>query len=592
MAALDQQRAVLGDAAVEAALDGLQKKLLALDKGEPASPALAGERRVVTILFCDVRGSTAMADKLDPEEWAGIMKRAMTYIIPPVTRHDGTVARLLGDAILAFFGAPTTHEDDPQRAVRAGLEIVDGITHFQEQLQRERGLDFNVRVGINTGLVFTGTIGADRRVDYTAMGDAVNLAARMEQTAQPGSVQITEQTYKLVEPWFQFEALGGIQVKGKSEPIITYRVLAIKAIPGRGRGLEGFGLSSSLVGREQELKIIELCIQRLSIRGEGSIISIIGEAGMGKSRVVAEAKALALANISNGMWLEGQTLSFGQTITYWPFQQILRGWAGITEDDDTDRSWSKLESRVRGLFGGETIDYLPYLASLLALEVRGEYAERVKYLDGDAMGKQIFLTSRRFFERLARTQPTVLVFEDLHWMDESSTLLLEHLLPLARIVPLLIIGVSRPERETPAARLRDLCRLDFADCYSEVRLVPLLESDSTQLIDNLLDIESLPRHLRETIVDKADGNPFFIEEVIRTLIRFGRTPTRSPQQALAHNLANGNDSDSQHDSRRPHDAHRPFGRRTQTGAASCLCYRARFSLSCAASNRRVRTAVG
>ena len=179
MAALDQQRSMLGDAAVEAALAGLQQKLSALEKGEPASQTLTGERRIVTVLFCDVKGSTAMAEKLDPEDWAGIMKRAFAYLIEPVTRHEGTVVRLMGDAILALFGAPTTHEDDPQRAVRAGLEIVEGITVFREQLKRERGLDFNVRVGINTGLVYAGAIGSDQRVEYTAIGDTMNLAARM-----------------------------------------------------------------------------------------------------------------------------------------------------------------------------------------------------------------------------------------------------------------------------------------------------------------------------------------------------------------------------------------------------------------------------
>jgi tetratricopeptide (TPR) repeat protein len=427
----------------------------------------------------------------------------------------------MGDALLAFFGAPTAHEDDPQRAVRAGLEIVEGITVYRDQLQRERGLDFNVRVGINTGLVFVGAIGADRRVEYTAVGDTMNLAARMEQTAHPGSVQITEQTFKLVKPWFEFEPLGGIQVKGKSEPILAYRVLRVKARPGRSRGLEAHGLSAPLIGREQELETIEPCIQHLYERGEGGIIGIVGEAGLGKSRLVAEAKSFVSSNSSSVLWLEAQTLSFGQIITYWPFQQILRDWANIKEEDDADTSWSKLESRVRELFGEETLDYLPYLASPLALEMRGEYAERVKYLDSDAMGKQIFLTSRRFFERLARTQPTVLVFEDLHWMDESSTLLLEHILPLIETVPLLIIGVSRPERETPAARLRELCARDFADYYTEIRLAPLSESDSVQLINNLLDIENMPARLRGLIVDKADGNPFFLEEVIRTLIDAG-----------------------------------------------------------------------
>jgi class 3 adenylate cyclase/tetratricopeptide (TPR) repeat protein len=518
MAALDGQRTVLGDAAVEAALAGLQQKLAALEKAEPVSPSLAGERRVVTVLFCDVKGSTAMAGKLDPEEWAGIMKRAFAYLVAPVTRHEGTVAQLLGDAILAYFGAPLAHEDDPQRAVRAGLEIVEGITVFREQLQRERGLKFNVRVGINTGLVMVGQIGADQRVEYLAVGDTVNLAARMEQSAQPGSVQIAEPTFKFVEPWFECEALGGIPVKGKSEPVHAYRVLGVKANLGRGRGLERQGLASPLVGRDQELKAIRSRVENLSAAGEGGIAGIIGEAGLGKSRLVAEAKSSALLPASKVIWLEGQTLSFGQTISYWPFQQILRGWATITEEDDADTMWSKLETHVRGLFGEETIDYLPYLASLLALEVRGEYTGRVKYLDGEAMGKQIFLTARRFFDRLARTRPTVLVFEDLHWMDESSTHLLEHVLPLVESVPLLIFGLSRPERDTPAARLRDLCARDYADRYTEILLLPLSAADSALLVHNLLQIEDLPVRLRALIVAKAEGNPFFLEEVIRTLI--------------------------------------------------------------------------
>lgn len=521
MASLDQQRTVLGDAAVEAALTGLQQKLSALEKGESASPVLAGERRVVTVLFCDVKGSTAMAEQLDPEEWAGIMKRAMAFLIPPVTRQDGIVARLLGDGLLAFFGAPTTHEDDPQRGVRAGLEMVAGIAVFREQLKRERGLDFDVRVGINTGLVFVGAIGADQRVEYTAIGDTMNLAARMEQSARPGTVQIAEQTYKLVEPWFDFESLGEIQVKGKSEPVSAYRVLRLKSKPQRGRGLDGHGLTAPLVGREGELNVLASCIERLYERKEGGIAAIIGEAGMGKSRLLAEAKSSLAANGAHFLWLEGHTLSFGQTISYWPFQQILRSWAGMAEDDDSDTSWSKLESRVRELFGGETIDYLPYLASLLALEVRGEYAERVKYLDGDAMGKQIFLTTRRFFDRLARSQPTLLVFEDIHWMDASSIALLEHLLSLVRTVPLLIIGMSRPERETAAAQLRELCVRNFNDRYIEIQLTPLSNADSVQLIRSLLEIANLPSRLRELIVKKADGNPFFLEEVIRTLIDTG-----------------------------------------------------------------------
>ena len=174
---------------------------------------------MVTMLFCDVRGSTAMAEELDPEDWTDVMNEAFEHLIAPVVRYEGTVARLMGDAILAFFGAPTAHEDDPQRAVMAGLEIVSSVTALREKLARERGLDLNVRVGINTGPVVVGDVGSELKQEYSAMGDAVNVAARMEQTAEPGTVQITEDTYRLVADLFEVEPLGGVELKGKRKPV-------------------------------------------------------------------------------------------------------------------------------------------------------------------------------------------------------------------------------------------------------------------------------------------------------------------------------------------------------------------------------------
>ncbi len=537
IAALEGKRGILGEAVVEKALIPLRERLAALD-GDSSSGARtaihpsashAGERRTVTILFCDVKGSTAMAEQLDPEVWAGIINPALEYLTEPVRRHGGTVAEVRGDGILAFFGAPVAHEDDPQRSVIAGLEILEGIRIFHEQIKQARGLDFNVRVGIHTGLVVAGEAGAGQGGEYTAIGDAVNLAARMEQTARPGTVQISEQTYRLVEQTFECEALGEIKIKGKRAPVRSYRVMGPKALPGSLRGLERLGHHSPLVGREAEVAALKETMDRLA-HGQGGIVCLFGEAGLGKSRLVAEVHA----STAKLLWLEGQTLSFGQTISYWPFQQILRNWSGIAEDDSEAEAWTKLEKKVRALFGDETIDYLPYLASILALEVKGDYSERVKYLDGEAMGRQIFLTARRFFERLAQEQPVVIVFEDLHWMDESSTHLLEHLLPLVERLPFLILGLSRPERQTPAARLRERCARDYAGYYTEIFLAPLSGADSTQLVHNLLEIEDIPAHLKELVVAKAEGNPFFLEEVIRTLIDTGvvrRDPTSGRVQA-------------------------------------------------------------
>ena len=276
-------------------------------KGTHAGLGMKGGRRILTVLFCDVAGSTAMAEQLDPEEWAEIMNEAFEFLTAPVNRYGGTVARLMGDAILAFFGAPSAHEDDPQRAVLAGLDIVDGIGSFREGTERDYGLDFNVRVGINTGPVVVGDIGSAQAGEYTAMGDAVNLAARMEQTAQPGSVQVSEDTYKLIAPLFDFEPLGGIEVKGKSEPMLAYRVLGRKAEPGRLRGIEG--LSAPLIGRDSEIESLRRVITEVQ-EGRGQIVCLLGEAGLGKSRLIEELRAEWLEVTNNeASWIESRGIS-------------------------------------------------------------------------------------------------------------------------------------------------------------------------------------------------------------------------------------------------------------------------------------------
>jgi class 3 adenylate cyclase len=217
----------------------LPQELLTKFEAARSRHSMVGERRVITMLFCDVKGSTAAAEKVDPEIWTDIMNGVFEYMIRPIYKYEGLVPRLMGDAILAFFGAPITHEDDPQRAVLAALEIQQGIQSYADQMRSKYGLEFGLRVGINTGLVVVGEIGSDLRMEYTAIGDAINLAARMEQTAQVGTIQISEDTYKLVAPFFELESLGEVEVKGKAAPVKTFRVLGPKSTPGHLRGLEG-----------------------------------------------------------------------------------------------------------------------------------------------------------------------------------------------------------------------------------------------------------------------------------------------------------------------------------------------------------------
>ena len=515
IATLEAQRGTLGDAMVDAALGPMRRQLTELELAEhKPSPALAGERKLVTIMFADISGFTALSEKMDPESVRDMINDCFALLVPVVEEYGGTVDKFIGDEIMALFGAPVAHENDPERALRAALDMMDALDTFNAK----RGLNLGVHFGINTGLVIAGGIGTGERQEYSVMGDAVNVASRLEDVSERGEILVGPDTYRLAAPLFTFETLEPVRVKGKTEPVRIYRLVGLKAEPGRVRGLETRGISSPLVGRDAEFTALDACIERL-LEGQGSIVSIIGEAGVGKSRLMAEIRRGAVT--APLQWLEGRTLSFGQTISYWPFQEILWGYAGITEDDSEAEAWRKLESRISALFTEDTPEILPYLATLLTLEVRDEYVERVKYLDSEAMGRQVFLASRRFFERLAQARPVVLVFEDLHWVDESSALLLEHLLPLVERVPLLICGVSRPYRETPAVRLQEVAGRDLAERYTEIQLAPLSQTDSAQLVRNLLAIEDLPPRVREMIARKAEGNPFFLEEIIRALIDAG-----------------------------------------------------------------------
>src|SRR6476661_7565187 len=249
---------------------------------------MEGERRIVTMLFCDVVGSTAMAERLDPEAWADIMNEVFEQLIAPIDRYEGTTARLMGDAIFALFGAPIAHEDDPQRAVSAGLEIVAAMQAYREKHNADPDRDLNVRVGINTGPVVVGEVGSDLRVEYTAMGDAVNVAARMEQTAEPGSVQITADTARLLSTSFDLGPPRDVAVKGKAQPVAAHLVLGRKTRSVAGRGPDA--QAAPLVGRDREMKALRRAVDE-TIQGRGQMVALIGEAGLGKSRLIEETRA-------------------------------------------------------------------------------------------------------------------------------------------------------------------------------------------------------------------------------------------------------------------------------------------------------------
>jgi class 3 adenylate cyclase/tetratricopeptide (TPR) repeat protein len=496
---------------------------------------MEGERRIVTMLFCDVKGSTAMAETLDPEEWTSIMNKVFEYMIAAVYKYEGTVARLMGDAILAFFGAPIAHEDDAQRAALAGLAIVNSIRSYRDKLKQERGLEFDVRVGINTGLVVVGSVGSDLRVEYTAMGDAVNLAARMEQTAKPGTVQISNNTYKLIAPLFETESLGSIEVKGKREPIPTYLVIAPKAQPGSLRGITG--LHSPMVGRDAELNQLQQALAGVR-SGKGRIASVVGEAGLGKSRLIAELKQSAAPDLDMDdyiteaeadqvkplRWYEGRCLSYQTAAPYTPFIHMFNAMFNLLDlpkSQSDGEQYRSLKAKLVELVGETGGDIAPFMASLLGYTPDGDDLDRIRFLEPPILRGRVFQSVITLIEKMATERLLVLVFEDLHWSDATSLDLLEQLMPVTDKTMLMLVLLFRPQRQDPTWRLHETANRDFAHRYTPIHLDLLPENESRTLVANLLQIEDLPEKVRLLILQRSEGNPFFVEEVIRSLLDAG-----------------------------------------------------------------------
>jgi len=486
------------------------------------------QRRIVTVLFSDVKGYTEMAEALDPEDVMEIMDGAFDVLIEPIYRYEGTLARLMGDAVLAFFGAPIAHEDDPERACRAGLEIVEGTQAYAERLEREWGIKgFNVRVGINTGLVVVGEVGSDLRVEYTATGDAINLAARMEGAAEPGTVLITEATHKLIAPLFETEALGPIEVKGKAEPVSVYRVLAAKAV----RGIAG--LASPLVGREAEFAALAAALERLGA-GVGGIVTLVGEAGIGKSRLVAEVRKHNPVRVTEPegsrdssqvlaapRWVEGRCLSYSSSIAYLLWLDVLRGLLGVTAEDAPAEVRDVLRERVEALCADCFDQVYPYLGRLMSLPLQEEAQALLEGLEPRRLKANTFRALETMLQRAADAHPLVVVCEDLHWADPTSLEVLEQSLGLTDRAPLLLVSVFRPRTDHGSWRIKETAARDYRHRHTDLWLDPLSAGESEALVGNLLPLEDLPPKLTWRILSHAEGNPFYVEEIIRSLISEG-----------------------------------------------------------------------
>ncbi len=473
----------------------LERPDAAADRDAPES-----ERKRVTVIFCDIVDSTALAERLGPEAMHALLNRFFELALGEVHRYGGTINKFLGDGFMALIGVPQTHEDHARRAVLAALGVQRLL---EEDLTELQGLEepLQARIGLNTGMVVVGSLGDDLEADFTAIGDTTNVAARLESLAQPGEILISESTARLVTGYVRVEAVGPLQIKGKGEPVSTYRVLGVGP---RRSPLEGLGprALSQFVGRERQLgTLAELLAQARD--GQGQVVGLVAEPGMGKSRLVYEfRRSLAGERVT---YLEGRCLSFGASIPYLPVLDIIRANCGIAPTDDADEVAEKARFSLEEVeMDGE--EGTPYLLHLMGVR---EGTGALAGLSPEAIKAQIFEIVRQLALNGSRKRPIILNVEDLHWIDSTSEELFASLVESLSGAPILLLCTYRPGYRPPW--------IDVS--YStQLSLRQLSDADASSVVRSVLGSETAADSVMRIILDRAEGNPFFLEELSRAVI--------------------------------------------------------------------------
>ena len=471
---------------------------------EHADASLDGERKTVTALFADIKGSTELMEKLDPEQARAVIDPALKLMIDAAHRYDGYVVQSTGDGIFALFGAPVAHEDHPQRALYAALRLQEELRRYSAEVVADGGMPIESRVGVNTGEVVVRSIATGAgQTEYTPIGHTTNLASRMQAVAPTGSIAISEQTRKLVEGYFQLRPLGPTRVKGVSEPVNVYEVTGLGPLRTRLQRAAGRGLTK-FVGREREMEALEHAAEQAR-SGHGQIVAAIAEAGTGKSRLFYEFKA---KNQSGWMVLETFSVSHGKASAYLPVIDLLHGYFKITGEDDQRTRQEKLTGRVLAL-DRSLEDTLPYLFSLLGI-LEGE--DPLAQMDGQLKRRRTLEVIKRILLHESLNQPLMVMFEDLHWIDEATQELLNLLADSIGTAKFLLLVNYRPEYSH---------QWNSKTYYTQLRLDPLGRESADEMLTALLGDSVAISPLKRVIIEKTEGNPFFMEETVQVLFDEG-----------------------------------------------------------------------
>ena len=467
----------------------------------PAPKVIEGERKYVTALFSDMSGYTAMSERLDPEEVKEITSRIFGEVSKTVKKYDGFVEKFIGDAVMALFGVPKAHEDDPVRAIKAAKEIHDLIKAVSPELEEKIGKPLTMHTGINTGLVVTGEVDMEKGT-HGVSGDTINVAARLSGLAEADQIIVGPDTYHQAEGYFVFEALEPAKVKGKADPIRIHKVLSRKEQPSTTH--RRHGLRADLIGREVELAQLREAAEKLQ-EGKGAIFSICGETGIGKTRLVEAFKETL--DLNEIQWLDGQAYAYAQNIPYFPVIDLFSRGFQIKEGDTPEKVRKKIESGVRSLVGKRE-DVIPYVGSLYTLS----YPE-IEEVSPEFWKSRIQEAIHAILSGLAQRVPTIICLEDLHWADPSSIDLLRFVLSEFRH-PALFICVYRPTISLFTSHQLSGLKAQ----YQEIQLQDLSLSEAQNMLASLLKAKEIPKDLWRFIQDNVGGNPFYLEEVINALV--------------------------------------------------------------------------